>query len=137
MLDQPDMATLLGAIARTLDDEVLASTAGPAQHAVRVIANLCRILEREIHLGPTAAETSRRALADLLGRDAPLPELVGELDARLRQGTDDGRSAHRDSEAHVANAPRADDADFDERVRLLLLADVERRLAIDRPGYAS
>ena len=137
MLDQPDAATLLGAIARTLGDEVLPATSGPAQHAVRVAANLCRILEREIRLGPTARETSRRALVDLLDRDASLSELVRELDARLGGRTLDDSAAGGDSEDGTTTDPNALDTDFDERVRALLLADVERRLAIDRPGYAS
>ncbi len=137
MLDQPDAATLLGAIARTLGDEVLPATSGPAQHAVRVVANLCRILEREIRLGPPAREASRRALVDLLDRDASLPELVRELDARLDERTLDDGSESGASGDGTKTGPNAHDTDFDERVRTLLLADVERRLAIDRPGYAS
>jgi len=124
MLDRPDATTLLKAMAETLSNEVLPATSGGTRHAVRVVANLCRILEREVVAGPTASEQTRQALADLLDdhADATLPDLVAKLDQALRDG--DSSSA-------------TDDATFDSRVRKVILADVERRLAIDRPGYAS
>jgi hypothetical protein len=52
-------------------------------------------------------------LAELLTKQAPLPELVAELDRALKNG----------------------DEDFENRARRVLLDDVGRRLAIDRPGY--
>ena len=119
MLDRPDAATLLKAMAATLSDEVLPTTSGGTRHAVRVVANLCRILEREVIAGPPASEQTRQALAELLERDGTLPELVANLDRALRDGE------------------ATEDASFDSRVREILLADVERRLEIDRPGYAS
>jgi len=124
MLDRPDAATLLKAMAETLSDEVLPATSGGTRHSVRVVANLCRILEREAVAGPAASEQTREALADLLDNDdeATLPELVAELDRVLRDGDSTGTR---------------DDATFDSKVRKVILADVERRLAIDRPGYAS
>jgi Arc/MetJ-type ribon-helix-helix transcriptional regulator len=122
MLDRPDAATLLKAMAATLSDEVLPTTSGGTRHAVRVVANLCRILEREVTAGPTASEQTRQALSELLDRDATLPELIADLDRALR-----------DSETGDAS----ENASFDARVREVILADVERRLAIDRPGYAS
>jgi hypothetical protein len=119
MLDRPDAATLLKAMAATLSDKVLPTTSGSARHSVRVVANLCLILEREVGAGASAAEQTRHSLAKLLERDATLPELVAELDCALRD---------EDLDA---------DGRFDERARKLILADVMRRLAIDRPGYAS
>lgn len=113
MLDRPDAATLLKAMAATLSDEVLPTTSGATRHAVRVVANLCRILEREMTIGPAASEQTRQALAELLGHEATLPELIADLDRALC----DGES-------------------LDSRARIIILADVERRLAIDRPGYA-
>lgn len=118
MLDRPDAATLLKAMAATLSDEVMPSTSGGTRHAVRVVANLCRILEREATAGPAASEQTRQTLTALLDSDGTLPALIAELDHTLR----DHDTA---------------DASFDSRVREVILADVERRLAIDRPGYAS
>jgi len=120
MIDRPDAAQLLCAMAETLTEQVLPATMGGAQHAARVVANLCRILEREIALGEEAAETTRNELARLLDRDASLPELARALDDRLRGepgGAADG------------------DPLFEARAHAVLLADVRRRLAIDRPGY--
>lgn len=128
MLDRPDVATLLKAMAATLSDEVLPTTSGGTRHAVRVIANLCRILEREVIAGPSGSEQTRQALAELLERDGTLPELVADLDRALRDGETDDTSDTSDT---------SDDAGFHSRVREIILADVERRLAIDRPGYAS
>jgi hypothetical protein len=127
MLDRPDAATLLKAMAETLSDEVLPTTSGATRHAVRVVANLCRILEREVIAGPAASEQTRQALAQLLDHDATLPELVAELDRRLRDGQTSDDPSNDLSE----------DASFDSRAREVILADVERRLEIDRPGYAS
>jgi hypothetical protein len=122
MLDRPDAATLMKAMAATLTDEVLPTTSGGTRHAVRIVANLCLILEREVTAGPSDAEQTRQALAELLDRDATLPELVADLDRALRD----------------SDSPDTKNAEsFDSRVREVILADVERRLAIDRPGYAS
>ena len=122
MLDRPDAASLLSAMASTLTNEVLPTASGGTRHAVRVVANLCLILEREVTAGPAASEQTRLDLAELLGHDGTLPELVADLDRAL---LDD----------HTTDTP--EDAEFDSRVREVILADVERRLAIDRPGYAS
>jgi hypothetical protein len=121
MIDRPDAATLLKAMATTLSDEVLPATSGGTRHAVRVVANLCRILEREVTAGPAASDRTRQALTALLDSEGTLPELVAELDRTLRE--DDTTAAA--------------DASFDARVLKVILADVEGRLAIDRPGYAS
>jgi hypothetical protein len=115
MLDRPDAPALLKAMAKTLSDEVLPATSGATRHAVRVVANLCRILEREVQTGQGAAEKTRIALAELLQQEGTLPELVAALDHRLQDA----------------------DADFEAAAQQVLLADAERRLAIDRPGYGS
>ncbi len=98
MDDEPRPAVLLEAMARTLAEEVVPATEGSAQHSVRVVANLCRILARELASPGTAHD------------DASAAEL---LDRRLRES----------------------DADFDESILPVLLADVERRLAISKPSY--
>ncbi len=123
MLDRPDAAALLHAMAETLSQEILPATQGGAQHSVRVIANLCRILEREVRAGPTPEERTREALAELLGRvpsrgeEGGLEELARELDRRL------------------ATAPAAD-RELERRAHAVILEDIRRRLAIDRPDYA-
>jgi len=115
MLDRPDAAELLKAMAKTLTDEVLAETSGATRHSVRVVANLCLILEREFEAGPAASEETRQSLADLLGQDTSLPELVAEFDRALRDADDEFATASHE----------------------VLIKDVRSRLAIDRPGYDS
>ena len=116
MLDRPEAATLLSAMAETLTRDVLPATQGVAQHSARVVANLCRILERELRAGSSGMERSRAALSELLGRPGNLEELARVLDRRLAADPDD-------------------DPEFDARPRAILLEDARRRLAIDRPGY--
>jgi len=113
MVDRPDAATLLRAMARTLTDDVMPATQGGAQHAARVVANLCRILEREWLAGGEAEEATSRAMAALLDRPELGADWAEALDARLRSS----------------------DEAFDARARTLLLDDVRRRLDINRPGY--
>ena len=114
MIDRPDAQRLLRAMAETLTEEVLPATSGGARHSARVVANLCRILERELETGAVARETSRTEIGALLDRDLSLAELALALDERLRTA----------------------DPEFEAEAHGRLLADVERRLAIGRPGYA-
>ena len=115
MLDRPDAAQLLKAMSTTLSEEVMPTTSGATRHSVRVVANLCKILAREVTLGGTASDETRKELTLLLERDGSLRELVAELDRRLR----DPEPA------------------FEASARVILRKDVERRLAINRPGYGS
>lgn len=90
---------------------------GGLQHRVRVAANLCRIVERELRLGPRAVERERQALQQLLGSgNATLPELNDELSQRLRTTDDDA---------------------FLARAAEVLLAVTRDKLAVDKPGYAT
>ena len=63
--DRPTAAELLNIIAETLTTSVLPATASHAQHQVRVAANLCRILERELSAEPVAAVSLGDSLIDL------------------------------------------------------------------------
>jgi len=119
MKDRPDAVELLRAMAETLTDEVVPATKGGAQHAARVVANLCRILEREWMVGNTEVSQTRDELVSLLGdsdadSDSEM-DLVAKLDLRLRNS----------------------DEEFDAKAAGVLLADVRRRLAVNRPGYDS
>ena len=55
--DRPTAPELLEIIAETLTTTVLPATAPHAQHQVRVAANLCRILERELLAKPVGDAT--------------------------------------------------------------------------------
>ena len=117
-MDQPDAATLLRAMADTLTNDVIPATSAGPQHAARVVANLCRILEREWIAGGEGEEGTRVALAALVERDSleaedSLADLMSVLSNRLG----------------------ASEESFDRQAREILLTEVRRRLAINRPGY--
>ncbi len=114
MEDRPTAAELLQAIGDLLADEVLPVVDVTVQHKVRVAANLCRIVERELLIGAESAERERRALADLLGHDGSLAELNDELAGRLRVG----------------------DRDFLAGSLAVLIEATVSKLAVDKPGYA-
>ena len=107
MIDEPDAVTLLEAMARTLSDSVVPALSGGVQHEARVVANLCRILARELAAPPT----DEAALAALLGHDGELSDLIAELDAVIARG------------------------DAPDDTLGVLLADVARRAEITKPGY--
>ena len=117
MGDEPSAEALLLAMAAALADQVVPATSGGAAHAARVVANLCRILAREVvDPGDDVAVDLRVLLrADGPGDTARLEGidtggLLVALDDRLRDG----------------------DAGFTKEA---LPRDVERRLAISKPSY--
>jgi hypothetical protein len=113
MIDRPDAAQLLEAMAATLTNQVMPSLDGGPKHSARVVANLCGILAREWN---HRADVPLPELQALLAKpDADYADLVAELDRRL---TDDGLSDEFAAAAHP-----------------IVMAETERRLAIDKPGY--
>ena len=116
MEDRPTASELLQAVSELLQDEVLPVLEGGLQHKVRVAANLCRIVERELRLGPEAAALEQQALGDLLGTEGTLPDLNQGLSEALRVSDDDG---------------------FLARAAEILFPVTERKLDIDKPGYAA
>ena len=73
---RPTAGELLTDVASLLESEVIDAVSGPLQHQVRVAANLIRIVEREIRLGPAAAQDERHRLSLLLNDfKAELPVL--------------------------------------------------------------
>ncbi|WP_419928876.1 DUF6285 domain-containing protein [Candidatus Poriferisocius sp.] len=118
MIDRPDATQLLEGMRRALQRDVLDETSGAARHTVRVVANLCGILARELEDVAADAGATRRELAALLDADEPLAVLVGELDRRL--------SSDQDLEPSAM-----------ELVTAVIRRDVERRLGIARPGYST
>lgn len=144
MIDRPAPIDLLTAMATTLSDNVVPACTGAPQHAARVVANLCRVLAREIELGAKAAETTIADLQEHLSianspspapnpaspddRDDLLAELVAALDTMLAKPAlaepqlgDSGRTE---------SGPPADRSLHD-----LLVRNVDQRLAIAKPGY--
>ena len=63
--DRPTAPELLDIVAETLTTSVLPATAPHAQHQVRVAANLCRILQRELSTTPVDTPELPASLLDL------------------------------------------------------------------------
>lgn len=109
MIDEPDVATLLDAMAATLTEKVMPELSGGARHEARIIANLCRVIARDLGADTSATIAD---LTALLGRDGSLDELAAELDRRLAAG------------------------ELVDQAIPVLLADAARRAEVARPGYA-
>ena len=108
MIDRPDATQLLEAMAAALTDKVMPELSGGAQHQARIVANLCRIVTRD--LADDAADTTA-ALTALLGTEGSLDDLAAVLDHRLAAG------------------------ELLDEALPLLLADAARRAEIAKPGY--
>ncbi|MEZ5383594.1 MAG: DUF6285 domain-containing protein [Microthrixaceae bacterium] len=128
MGDQPTAEALLEAMADTLDRQVVPSAVGGAQHAARVVANLCRIIGRELasEPGSGAAGDLEAEVWRLLGSDEP-PDDVPPM----------GQASALSTEAVAAldRALRSPDPQLLDAALPLLRRDVERRLAISKPTY--
>ena len=107
MIDRPDAAVLLEAMAATLTDTVMPELSGGAQHQARIVANLCRIVARD--LADDATDTTAALTA--LDAEGSLDDLAVVLDHRLAAG------------------------ELLDEALPLLLADAARRAEISKPGY--
>jgi hypothetical protein len=119
MQDRPTARELLVDIADLLEGQVVPVLEGSLKHQVRVAGNLCRIIERELRLGPAndARETELlSALLDVGGAD--VADLDRLLDERLRV------------EGHVDVDPG-----FERRAWASLVEVVRGKLAVTKPGH--
>lgn len=95
--DRPTAAELLDIVAETLSDTVLAATAPHAQHQVRVAANLCRVVAREINAGDATSTEHREIDLESAGAYEQVKALVRAKLAVAKPGYD----------AHDADAEEA------------------------------
>lgn len=128
MQPPPSAAELLAVVSEVLAGEIVPALQGPAQHHARVAASLVGIVERELRLGPEAAETERRALIAVLEADPgptgdPTPEELDLTELRRRLAT-------------RLRGGLADDPTTGARVIEVLLDAVRADLAIAKPGHA-
>jgi Domain of unknown function (DUF6285) len=117
MQDRPTANELLLDIADLLENQVVPAVAASLRHQVRVAGNLCRIIERELRLGPANDAREAELLKALLGGDSTeVAVLDRRLDERLRTG---------------------DDVDFERRAWAALVEVVRGKLAVTKPGHDS
>lgn len=117
MQDRPTARELLEAMADLLEGDVLQATQGGLRHQVRVAGNLCRILERELALGPELDRRELELLEVVLGESA------------------DGRDA-RALTALLVERLNQSDPELEKRAWPALVEIVRGKLAIAKPGHS-
>lgn len=127
MQDRPSAIELLEAGADFIDREIVPVTKGQKQFQSRVVANVMRIVAREIGTGETMMRAEVEALAALLGQ--PKPHL---------HATGDVQQAAMKLNAELSEKIRTGEADagpFREPVFKLTRQIVEDKLRIANPRY--
>lgn len=100
MQDRPTVSELLELAAQFIEREIVPITEGARQFQARVVANVMRIVTRELQLEEPQLREEISALADLLDRPVPAAgtleqsraaavALNAELSARIRAGDAD------------------------------------------------
>ncbi len=74
MHDRPDVAELLDAVQRFLDEDIVPATTGRKQFLARVAANCVRMVDRELSLERDHFAQSWRGLDDLFGAESAPPD---------------------------------------------------------------
>ena len=83
--DRPTAVELLEIMAATLSETVVPATAPHAQHQARVVANLCRVLSRELAADETVTVPIPPSLRDLddVAADAAYGDVLELVRAKL------------------------------------------------------
>lgn len=127
MQDRPTALELLEAAANFVEREIVPVIEGARQFQSRVVANVMRIVAREIQLEETHMSAEIKELAELLGHARPHLHGRDQLyDAALKLN------------AELAERIRAGDADagdFRARVIKVVRQAVEDKLRIANPRY--
>jgi alcohol dehydrogenase class IV len=127
MQDRPTSVELLEAAADFVDRELVPAIEGAKQFQARVVANVMRIVAREIQLEDPAVRREVKALAKLLGHDAP-----------HLHSLDDLRKAATGLGAELSAKIRAGDADagaWRTEVLAVVRQSVEDKLRVANPRY--
>jgi alcohol dehydrogenase class IV len=127
MQDRPTSIELLEAAADFVDREIVPAIEGARQFQARVVANVMRIVAREIQQEDPAARIEVKALARLLGRDAPHLHSLEDL-----------RKASASMGEELSARIRAGDADsgsWRSEVLSVVRQSVEDKLRIANPRY--
>src|ERR1700722_11781435 len=87
MQDRPTSVELLEAAADFVESELVPAIQGARQFQARVVANVMRVVAREIKLEDRLVRSEVKALARLLGHDAPHLHSLNDLcAAAVRMG---------------------------------------------------
>jgi len=127
MQDRPTSIELLEAAADFVDREIVPAIEGARQFQARFVANVMRIVAREIQNEDPAVRVEVKALARLLERDAP-----------HLHSLDDLRKASASMGEELSARIRAGDADsgsWRAEVLSVVRQSVEDKLRIANPRY--
>ena len=127
MQDRPTSVELLEAAADFVDREIVPAIEGARQFQARVVANVMRIVAREIKLEDPLVRSEVKALARLLGHDAPH---LHSLDDLRKAATSMGEEL-----TAKIRAGDADDGDWRREVLAVVRQSVEDKLRIANPRY--
>jgi hypothetical protein len=127
MQDRPTSVELLEAAADFVDRELVPTIEGARQFQARVVANVMRIVAREIKLEDPLVRSEVKALARLLGRDAPHLHSLDDLRAAAASMGEELTAKIR--------AGAADTGDWRCEVLAVVRQSVEDKLRIANPRY--
>jgi alcohol dehydrogenase class IV len=127
MQDRPTSVELLQAAADFVESELVPAVQGARQFQARVVANVMRIVAREIQLEDPAVRSEVKALARLLGHDAPHLHSLDDLRAAAASMGEELTAKIR--------AGEADDGAWRREVLALVRRSVEDKLSIANPRY--
>ena len=127
MQDRPTSVELLGAAADFVESELVPAIQGARQFQARVVANVMRIVAREIKMEDPLVRNEVKALALLLGRDKPHLHSLDDLHKAAASMGEELTAKIR--------AGEADDGDWRGEVLAVVRQSVEDKLRIANPRY--
>lgn len=127
MQDRPTSVELLEAAADFVESELVPAVQGARQFQARVVANVMRVVAREIKLEDQLVRSEVKALARLLGHDAPHLHSLNDLCAAAVSMSEELTTKIR--------AGEADDSDLRREVLAVVRQSVEDKLRIANPRY--
>jgi Domain of unknown function (DUF6285) len=127
MQDRPTSVELLEAAADFVESELVPAIQGARQFQARVVANVMRVVAREIKLEDPLVRSEVKALARLLGRDSPHLHSLNDLCAAAVSMGEELITKIR--------AGEADDGDWRREVLAVVRQSVEDKLRIANPRY--
>jgi hypothetical protein len=127
MQDRPTSVELLEAAADFVESELVPAVQGARQFQARVVANVMRVVAREIKLEDPLVRSEVKALAHLLGHDAPHLHSLDDLTAAAVSMGEELTTKIR--------AGEADDGDWRREVLAIVRQSVEDKLRIANPRY--
>jgi Domain of unknown function (DUF6285) len=127
MQDRPTSVELLEAAADFVESELVPAIQGARQFQARVVANVMRIVAREIKMEDSHVRSEVKTLALLLGRDKPHLHSLDDLH-KAAAGMGEELTAK-------IRAGEADDGDWRGEVLAVVRQSVEDKLRIANPRY--